>query len=88
MKDNVELIKRINEMRKEEQELQKDIKLMKLYKDRTDFSEDFQDEQRKELELMDFTIQRIQGELEQAQIENQELRMRRPPRNLAPIQSD
>lgn len=59
MKDNVELIKRINEMRKEEQELQKDIKLMKQYKDGTDFSEDFQDEQRKELELMDFTIARI-----------------------------
>ena len=59
MKDNVELIKRINEMRKEEQELNKDIKLMKQYKNGTDFSEDYQDEQRKELELMDFTIARI-----------------------------
>ena len=44
MKDNVELIKRINEMRKEEQELNKDIKLMKQYKNGTDFSEDYQDE--------------------------------------------
>ena len=37
---------------------------------------------------MDLTIARVQGELEQAQLENQELRMRRPPRNLAPIQQD
>lgn len=43
-------------------------------------------EQRKDLELMDLTIAKYQHELEQVQLENQELRMRRPPRNLAPLQ--
>ena len=36
---------------------------------------------------MDMRINKYEMELEQAQRENQELKMRRPPRNLAPIQA-
>lgn len=90
MKDNVYLIKRINEMRKEEHELQKQIILCKKYKSGELFGDVNNNAHRtgqvKELELMDLTIQKYQQELEQAQIQNQELRMRRPPRNLAPLQ--
>ena len=59
MKDNVYLIKRINEMRKEEQEFRKQIAVLERAKHGmpgggTD--EAFQNEQRKEAELMDMTI--------------------------------
>ena len=59
MKDNVYLIKRINEMRKEEQEYRKQIAVLERAKHGmpgggTD--EAFQNEQRKEAELMDMTI--------------------------------
>jgi len=63
MKDNVYLIKRINEMIKEKQELKKQIKLMQRHKNQGDgsgFEEGFQNEQRKEIELMDMTIAKYQ----------------------------
>ena len=87
MKDNVYLIRRINEMRKEEHELMKQIKLLERGEEGIG-DEASQNEQRRDLELMDLTIAKYQNELEGVQLENQELRMRRPPRNLAPIQND
>ena len=86
MKDNVYLITRINEMRKEEQETTKQIKILQCGMPDGASDEQYQNEQRKDLELMDLTIARYQQELEQTQIENEQLRLRRPPQNLAPIQ--
>ena len=89
MKDNVYLIKRINEMRKEEHEYRKQIEVLERAKHGMPGSgndDAFHNEQRKEAELMDMTIAKYQEELAQVQNENEQLRMRRPPRNLAPIQ--
>ena len=86
MKDNVYLIKRINEMRMEKHELQKQIEVLRRGMPGSGNDEAFQNEQRKEAELMDMTIQKYQEELAQVQHENEQLRMRRPPRTLAPIQ--
>ena len=81
----MELITRINEMKKEEHELHKQIQLLKRGVPGSADDTRFQNEQRKELELMDMAINKYEMELEAASRENQELKMRRPPRNLAPI---
>ena len=64
MKDNVELITRINEMKKEEHELCKQIKLLKRGVPGNTDDERYQSEQRKELELMDMRINKYEMELE------------------------
>ena len=71
MKDNVYLIKRINEMRKEEHEYQKQIAVLERGMPGSGNDEAFQNEQRKEAELMNMTIQKYTEELQQAQLENE-----------------
>ena len=93
MKDNVYLIKRINEMRKEEHEYRKQIEVLERAKHggmpgMGNEEGGFQNEQRKEMELMDMTIARCREELALTEQENEQLRMRRPPRTLAPIQGN
>ena len=63
MKDNVYLIKRINEMRKEEHEYQKQITVLERGMPGSGNDEAFQNEQRKEAELMNMTIQKYTEEL-------------------------
>ena len=72
MKDNVALLRSVNDMRKRKHELDRQIMLMDHYnkKDGPGFEEGLQNEQRKEIELMDMTIAKYQAELEQVQIEN------------------
>ena len=74
MKDNVTLIKRINEMRKEKHHLEKDKELLTRYADRLPGSvtdEAMQNEQRKELELIEMRLQDFQMQYEQLQAENE-----------------
>ena len=87
MNDNVYLIKRINEMRKEEHELQKQIEVLSRGAAGTGNEEMYENEQRKDLELMDLTIDKWRQELDEAQKQHEQLRIRRPPRNLAPLQN-
>ena len=58
MKDNVALLRSVNDMRKRKHELDRQIMLMDHYnkKDGPGFEEGLQNEQRKEIELMDMTI--------------------------------
>lgn len=75
-------------MKKEKHELQKQIELLRRGASGIGNEEAYNNEQRKDLELMDRIIAKYQQELEQAQVENEHLRIRRPPRNLAPLQNE
>merc|ERR1712060_110842 len=66
MKDNVYLLKSINAMRHEEHNLEKQIKILRRGMPGSAGDEAYKNEQRKEMEMIDLTIQKYSQEIEQA----------------------
>ena len=78
MKDNVALISAINTKVKEKHTLMQHIRICQRGLPNSSADEAIMNEQRKELEIQDITIMNFKQEIEQLELENEQLRMRRP----------
>ena len=87
MKDNVALIRSINQMRQEQHSYEKQIKILRRGMPGNTSDETSQNEHRKAVEMLDFTIQKLTEEYSEEQAHNEQLLMRRAPQRLPPLQN-